>query len=54
MKRILVAVLLLAAFVGIGNSKNFSVVGVVVDSLENLQMRRSDGQKKPRAAVSVS
>ena len=35
MKRILVAVLLLAAFVGIGNSKNFSVVGVVVDSLEN-------------------
>jgi len=35
MKRILVAVLLLAAFAGIGNSKNFSVVGVVVDSLEN-------------------
>ncbi len=35
MKRIIVAVLLLTAFVGIGNSKNFSVVGVVVDSLEN-------------------
>lgn len=35
MKRILVALLLLTVFVGIGNSKNFSVVGVVVDSLEN-------------------
>ena len=35
MKRILVALLLLTVFVGIGNSQNYGVVGEVVDSLEN-------------------